>query len=143
MNSIASITRIPHEVKTIDAETVALTFYLPAASLNAFIMMFSCFADLFRGVAWKAKTNPKTIQIRNEAKQADIEKMTERYNAAVIKIFMQYIDKGNTARQAMSLTVSEVHKEFPFSSFDQVKNCLSKNKLLKNTGYYKSRHKFD
>lgn len=143
MTNSSIVSRIPHSVEVIDEETTSVTFVLPSCAAKGFIMMFMSFADLFRSVDWKQRMHPRGIQLRNEKKKPEIEEMAQRYENAVITTFKTYCDNGNTPRESLSLTVSKVHEHFPFSSYDMVKTCLSKNKMLKKTGFYKSRHKFD
>lgn len=143
MTNSSIINRIPHEVKVIDEETTSVTFILPSCAVKGFVMMFMCFADLFRSVDWKQRTHPKGIQLRNDKKRPEIEETIQRYENAVLSTFKTYCENGNTPRESLSLTVSKVSEHFPYSSYDMVKNCLSKNKMLKKTGFYKSRHKYE
>ena len=141
MQKLIRISSIPYEVKPVDKETVALTLVMPIANVNAIVMMLSCFYDLFKGLSWKAKTNPATLSARAKEIHAESRDITAEYENAVVKMYVQYIDKNNTPRESLSLTASKISETYDFSSFDMVKSCLTKNKLLKNTGFYKSRHK--
>ncbi len=143
MNPYQVAMSIPCEVKHIDTENVAITFVLPAAHINSFVLMLQSMAELFRGLGWKAKTNRDGIHLRTKENEAQIKDRNERYYKFVCDTFTDQLAKSKNAREALSLTVSLAIIDYPFSSYDIVKNCLSKNKLLKNTGYYKSRHKFD
>jgi hypothetical protein len=135
--------RIPHKVDIIDPETSSVTFIIPAASVRAFVAVFSSFAELFRSVDWKQRTHPKAIAARNASRACEIDLHVEKYETAVISTYKEFLSQGNTPRESLSLTATKIGEHFVFSSYDMVKSCLQKNKLLKNTGFYKSRHKFD
>lgn len=142
MKSLIVADRIPHTVEIIDENTSSVTFILPSASIRAFIAVILSFADLFRAVEWKQKIHPHAIATRNDSRLENIDAHVEKYETAVISTYKEYLSQGNTPRESLSLTATKIGDHFAFSSFDMVKNCLSKNKLLKNTGYYKSRHKY-
>lgn len=133
--------KIPCEVKHITGGLCSVTFTMPENQINAFVLMLTSLSNLFRGLGWRAKTNLDAIHERNQLKEPQRQARLELYEKETCAMYKEYINKGNTPRESLSLTVSQISNRFEFSSYDIVKTCLTKNKLLKNTGFYASRHK--
>lgn len=140
---INQIENIPCQVVPAGHGLATITFTLPEESINAFVALLTSLAGLFRGLGWKSKTNIDCIHERIEQKKPVVEALRLEYENAVISVYSDFLRKGETPRCALSLTASKIIEQYKFSSFDQVKNCLTKNKMLKKTGFYKSRHKFE
>jgi hypothetical protein len=143
MNALAAIESIPCEVKNVTADLVQVTFTLPACHINDFVMMLSSMTQLFRGLGWKAKTNRDGVLLRHAQREPEIAKRNEEYEKAVCDCFLKNIKRSETPREALSLTVSQIFQDYPFSSYDIVKNCLTRNKMLKKSGFYKARHNYE
>lgn len=141
--NIQAIQNIPCEIKAVNADICSVTFTLPVTQINAFVLLMSSLTVMLRGLGWKVKTNNDLIHAKIKKDEPETVKFHQEYEEKVLTTYNDYINKGNTPRESLSLTVSYVAKLYPFSSFDIVKNCLSKNKMLKKTGFYKSRHKFE
>jgi hypothetical protein len=135
--NLQTIQNLPCNIKHIDQHNCLVTFTLPIDHVNAFVAMLSGMAGLFRGLAWKAKTNIDAIHERNLQKQKDIDALIAAYELVVCEMFKNYVNAGEQPRTAFSLTVSNIKKDFINSSYDNVKRVLTKNKLLKKTGFYK------
>lgn len=134
---IASIQNIPCSVDVVDDDLCNVTFTLPTSQIQAFIMMFSSITHLLRGIGWKVKTNDRLIEKRNKMKEAEILKFNQEFNSAVVTSFLSNMETCVSPREALSCTLSEINNRFEFASYDIIRNALIKNKLLKNTGFYK------
>lgn len=117
------------------------TFYIEERQINQFVAMMNGLTSLFRTLTWKAKTNDDLIHKHIAEKKTDHEKVILAFENDVCRLFQEYSEREQNSRLALSLTVSKIKIQYDFSSYDIVKNCLTKNKLLKKTGFYKSRHK--
>ena len=143
MNLYTDIENIPCQILSSNNGYSTISFTLPDVNVNAFVLLLTSLSSLFRGLGWKTKTNLDAIHERTAASKPFNDQRLLDYENAVVKTFADFIKKGEEPRAALSLTVSAVITQFEFSSFDNVKKCLTKNKLLKKTGFYKSRHKID
>lgn len=141
--NIAKMNQIPCNVEVLNDAYSIVSFTIPTDCIRSFVLMFESLSSLMKNVQWKIKTDDKLIHSRNEKKQQAIDDRVNEYNSRTIETFKTYLNQGVDAREAFSLTVSAMGKQYAFSSYDNIKNVLTKNKLLKNTGFYKSRHKFD
>jgi hypothetical protein len=119
-----------------NGQSISFTVTVTDEQIRNFTEIFSGFISNF---LWKVKTDPDLIHERLEDDRERQEILSAEYQAFCIDTFNCYLAAGETARTALSLTVSTVFDRFPLSSFDQVKKILTKAKLLKNTGYYKKR----
>lgn len=140
LNQIESI---PCQVSCTGNGFATVTFTLPEENINGFVALLTSLASLFRGLGWKTKTNIDAIHARNKATESERNNRIQEFEDYVCLIFSDFAKTVNNPRECLSLTASRVHMKYDFSSYDIVKNCLSKNKLLKNTGFYKSRHKIE
>ena len=141
--TLQQLETLPCEVINCNQGLATISITLPSDQINGFVALLTSLAVLFRGLGWKTKTNIEAIHERENLKSADRNERLLAFESVVCESFQEYLKKGNTPREALSLTVSSVHTQYEFSSYDIVKNCLSKNKLLKKTGFYKNRHKYD
>lgn len=139
MNAITEINNIPCDFRHLDDNQCAVTFTLPADIIPAFVALMQSLASLFTGLAWKQKTNLEQVRQRIKASEPERMQYKQDYENKVCAIFNDYVEKGENPRTALSLTASAMHPEYPNSCFDTVKNCLTKNKLLKKTGFYKQK----
>lgn len=140
---LQTIQNIPCEVNPINEEFCTLTFTLPTQYINDFMMVFSSLSNLMHGIRWKIKTNEKLIKERIAKKKPEIDAINERYENDLCLLYQKHFETEQNPRVALSLTVSEINKTYPFSCYDICKKLLTKNKLLKKTGFYKSRAKFE
>lgn len=139
--SISTIQNIPCKFENIDNNLCNVTFTMPVQYLNAFVLMLQSLSTLLKGVGWQAKCEIESNRSRSPERQAEIAQFQEHFESACCEMFTKYLNGGSSSREAFSLTVSMIKKDFPFSSYDIVKKCLTKNKLIKKTGFYASRHK--
>lgn len=139
MNPITEINNIPCEFKHLNNNQCAITFTLDSNIIPAFVALMQSLASLFTGLAWKQKTNLEQVRQRIKESEPERESYRQEYENTVCAIFNNYIEKGENPRVSLSLTISSVHSQYPNSSYDNVKNCLTKNKLLKKTGFYKQK----
>lgn len=140
---ITEIQNIPTDVQILNDAYAIVSFTIPTDAIRPFMFMFQSLSGLMQNVAWKVKTNESLIHSRNEKQKSAIEERQVDYEKAVIETYKNYINQGNTPRESLSMTTSALNNHYSFSSYDNVKKMLTKNKLLKNTGFYGSRHKFE
>lgn len=139
---ITDIETIPAEIHSQNNGNASVTFFLPEEHINAFILLLNSLESLFRGIAWKQKTDIDAIHARTDSQIAKVNERNEEYKNAVCRLFVEFVTAGNTPREALSLTVSQIYEDYSFSNYEIVRNCLTKNKLLKKTGFYAERHKY-
>lgn len=135
----SDLENIPCEVKYLSTGLCSVTFVMPEHQINGFVLMLSSLAGLFRGLGWKAKTNIDSIHQRNESKKIEHDKLIARFESDTVETFRALVESGVSPRESLSLTVSRIHCQYEFSSYEIVKNCLTKNKCLKKTGFYKEK----
>jgi len=140
---LQTLETIPCDIRPSLDGNCQVTFTIPETEINAFVMMLNGLSSLFKSLAWKQKTNIDAIHMRNEAKAAQIEAYQREYETAVCETYSEYFKREQNSRVAFSLTVSKIKNRFENSSYDNVKKCLTKNKLLKKTGFYSSRYKIE
>lgn len=140
---ITQFDQIPTDVTVLNDEFSLISFTLPTDSIRPFMFMFQSLASLMQTVQWKHKTDLTLIQARNEKKQAAIDERVLNCNVLIIDTFKQLISEGKEPREALSLTIKKAQIDYGFASYDYCKKLLIKNKYVKNTGFYKSRHKID
>lgn len=142
MQSITNLENLPCEYSYINDKTCKITFTLNPEILPAFVLIMQSMTGLFRGLVWRGKTNIDAIHERVNESAPVIEAKRNIYDRKTCAYFNQYIEDGKNPKESLSLTVEKLKKEYGYASYDNVKYCLSKNKLLKKTGFYKSRHKY-
>lgn len=137
-----------HQLETIPCNIVSssdglatVTFTIPEEHINGFVAMLNSLATLFRGLGWKTKTNIDAIHQREDRRAPGREQRIQQFETSCVETFQSYIKKGDTPREAFSLTVSAIKYIYEFSSYEIVRNVLTKHKLLKKTGYYKNTSK--
>lgn len=139
MGVYRQIETLPCDVRQVQEGLFSVTFTMPENQIKHFVAILNSLTGLFQNMNWKAKTNMDAIHIRNAAAQIEHDKILEQYEKYTLLTYQTFVDAGNSSREALSLTVSKVHERYAFSSYDNIKKCLTKNKLLKNTGFYKTR----
>lgn len=138
MNPLQVIEQTPCNVKYLQHDMCQVTFTIHQQDIQAFQLMFSSFATLFKNLAWKAKTNIHVIHQRIQENQSRTQTFIEEYENSVCCSFKDLCQE-NEPRVAFSLLVSSIKEDYPNSSYDQCKQILTKHKLLKKTGFYKTR----
>ncbi|MBT1071620.1 hypothetical protein [Pelotalea chapellei] len=133
------ISKLPCDVKMIESGLYSVTFIMPESQISPFVGILNSLTDLLQGLSWRVKTNIDGIHARNAVQQIKNDEILVEYEKHAVTVFQTLVNKGNSPRESLSMTVSKVHEKFPFSSFDSIKKILTKNKLLKNTGFYKSK----
>lgn len=139
MPEIMTVDDVPYDVKPLQDGLCAVTFILRSDYIQTFAIFLSSMTGLMGRVAWKYKSNPELSAQRIAAQQDAVDASIEQYRECVLAVFNNFLEEGESPREALSLTVSRVSEQYPQSSFDNVKKILTKAKLLKNTGYYKRR----
>jgi hypothetical protein len=137
--TINQIESLPCSVQ-VNSGLATITFTMPEENVNAFVALLSSLANLFRGLCWKTKTNIDAIHERINTTLEEREQRLKDYETCVADTFKTFLLNGISPKEALSRTIISVKEPYPFASYDNVKSCLTKNKLLKKTGFYKSRH---
>lgn len=140
--SPSQIENLPCQIVSCSDGLATITFTMPENQIDGFVALLSSLSILFRGLGWKTKTNIEAIHQREKLAQPERESRLLAFEKSVCDTFIDYVSKSSNPREALSLTVSAVGYVYEFSSYEIVKNLLTKNKLLKKTGFYKSKHKF-
>ncbi len=140
---MTDIENLPSTVSFCENGFATITITLPEEHVNGFVALLTSLASLFRGLCWKQKTNIEGIHARNKLKEEEKKQVLQAFEDDVCRTFKDYTKTSSNCREAVSLTASSIIQKYEFSSYDIVRNCLTKNKLLKKTGYYKSRHKIE
>jgi hypothetical protein len=128
---------LPCTVKLSDSGLADITFTLPQDQISGFICLLSSLVIMFRNLRWKTKIDIDSIHAREALKTPDRNERLLAFETAVCERYMKYVSNGCDAREAFSCTLSSVQDDFEFAKWDHVRNILTKNKLLKKTGYYK------
>lgn len=140
---LQSIDQIPCKVEYLDCGDCAVTFNISEKDVIGFVTMLNGLTGLFRSLNWKAKTNIDSIRSRLYVQKTEQEKLVICFENDACRMYTDFFEREQNSRLALSLTVSKIKNQYDFSSYDIIKNCLTKNKLLKKTGFYKSRHKIE
>lgn len=143
MTELHELETVTSEIHSLNNGESAVTFYLPEEHIQAFVLLLNSLEGLFRGIAWKQKTDIDAIHARTRLQVAKVNERNKQYENDVCALFVDLIKQGNTPREALSLTASQIYETYEFSNYTIIKNCLTKNKLLKKTGFYSERHKYE
>lgn len=139
MKESVSLDEVPFEVKPMKDGMCCLTFMVSADYVQSFALFLSSMTGLMGRIAWKYKSNPELSLQRMESQRDLMDNYVQEYTDYVVEYFQRCVSGGEPPRTAMSLTVSAAVERFPQSTYDKVKQILTKAKLLKNTGFYKKR----
>lgn len=137
MSNLQQFELMPCEVKYLSEGICSITFTLPEGQINAFVLMLTSLGSLFRNLGWKAKINIDSIHERNLIKEKESLNKIIQFENDVVALFKKLTLTSTSPREALSLTVSQIFEQYPFSSFDIVKLVLTRHKCLKKTGFYK------
>ena len=132
------IATLPCRVVSSADGLTTLEITMPSHLINSFILLMQSLTGLFQSVSWKERSDPDGIMTREKKRLVDNETRIKAFEMSVLETFDSYIKKGDNPRAALSLTASAVKYVYEFSSYDIIKNILTKNKRLKNTGGYKN-----
>jgi len=127
------------EVKSVENGMATITLCMPQEFVSGFVALLASLAGLFRGLGWKIKTNIDAIHQREQVRLQGAASRMAKFDESVMQSYGDFILKGYSPKDSIKLTVKAVSYVYEFSSYDIVKNILSKNKLLKNTGFYSSK----
>jgi len=141
--NLQKLETIPCNIAAIGPGISNVTFTLPDEEVHSFVLMLTGLAGLFKSVSFKQKCDIDAVHMRIEQQKAEVEQYQQEYENAVCAMYAEFYKREQDSRLAFSLTVLKIKNKYPNSSYDIVKNCLTKNKLLKKTGFYKNRHKID
>lgn len=134
---LSQLENLPCKVDVEQSGLASVTFTLPEEQVTGFVAVLTSLSTLFRGVAWKTKTNNDSIHRRNLASLPERLNRIGEFEMCCEETFLSYLKNGDSPRECLSLTVSAVSSKFEFASYDIIKNVLTKKRLLKKTGYYK------
>ncbi len=140
---LQNIENLPCKVEYINNGFCSVTFNIEESELNGFVLMLNGLSGLFRSLKWKSKINIDVIHANNEKKKEKQNEDMKHFENDVCKMYSELFIREQNSRVAFSLTVSKIKNQYAFSSYDIVKNCLTKNKYLKKTGFYSNRHKIE
>ena len=126
---------LAHHVEPLGAGYVALTVEMPQENVESMLLFISSMADLCRSL--NTKTRNSGVQARIAQTTPAREQHALQFANDTIAAFDGFIERNTPPREALSLTVSLIHQQYPSSSYDIVKQILTKSKRLKKTGFYK------
>ena len=131
--------KLPSTVKYVGNGVCDLTITLPEKQINNFLSFLESMGELIKGITWRAKNDIDSIHERIEQQRPEMEKNRKEFENAVCKTYQGFIDRGETPRAALSISVAYLKQRYEFSTFNDVNHILTHNKLLKKTGFYKNR----
>jgi len=126
----------PFEVQPSSNGKVSLTIEIDAIHVRSFLQMLDSLSDWFRIINNKAKVALSYTRLPDNQQKAA--KYYDEYCSAVIDTFKQ-LRHGNDkpARELLSATARYIKDIYPNSSYDSVKQILTKSGELKKNGFYK------
>jgi hypothetical protein len=126
----------PHTVQPADNGKVLLSIEIEAIHVRAFLQMLESLGDFFRIINNKAKV--ALSYTRLPANQEKASKYYEEYCIAVIDTFKQLRHESDAPpRELLSATARYIKDIYPNSSYDSVKQILTKSGELKKSAFYK------
>lgn len=125
----------PFNVEPASDGKVFLTIEIDAIHVRAFLQMLDSLGDFFRIINNKAKVALAYTNLpQNQEKAA---KYYDEYCAAVVDTFKQLRHvKDQPPRELLSATARYIKDSYPNSSYNSVKQILTKSGDLKKSGFY-------
>ena len=126
----------PHTVEPASNGKVSLTIEIEAIHVRSFLQMLDSLGDFFRIINNKAKVSLAYTRLPdNQGKAA---RYYDEYCSSVIDTFKQLRHENDKpARELLSATARYIKDIYPNSSYDSVKQILTKSGELKKNGFYK------
>lgn len=121
---------------------VHITVDITEQQLASFRELSESITRLFSQLKWGEHVSIENVHARIAQNQSAVDAHFVNYERDVCDTFIDLLESGNSPRESLSLTVSEMADNYPQSSYDNVKKILTKNKLIKNTGFYSTKHKY-
>jgi hypothetical protein len=129
-------THFPFHVSPADQGKVMLTIEIDAIHVRSFVQMLDSLGDFFRIINNKAKVALAYTRAPECREQAA--KYHEQYCSAVVTTFKELsAESTDSPRELLSATVRYIKQKYPNSSYDSVKQILTKSGDLKKNGFYK------
>lgn len=126
----------PYEVQPAPNGKVALTLEIEAIHVRTFLQMLESLSDFFRIINGKAKVALSYQKL--PATQERAAKYYDEFCSAVVDTFKQLRhETDKSARELIPITLQYVKQTYPNSSYDIVKQILTKSGELKKSGFYK------
>jgi len=128
-------THFPFNVEPASNGKVSLTIEIEAIHVRAFLQMLDSLGDWFRIINNKAKV--AIAYTRLPANQAKAAQYYDEYCSHVVDTFKQLRhEKDQPPRELLSATARIVKDSYPNSSYNAVKQILTKSGDLKKSGFY-------
>lgn len=126
----------PFNVEPASNGKVSLTIEIEAIHVRAFLQMLDSLGDFFRIINNKAKVALAYTRLPDN--QENAAKYYDEYCSTVIDTFKQLRHENDKpARELLSATARYIKDIYPNSSYDSVKQILTKSGELKKNGFYK------
>ena len=126
----------PFDVQPTSGGKVSLTLEIEAIHVKTFLTMLESLSDFFRIINNKAKVS--LAYTRSPDNQQKAARYYDEYCSAVIDTFKQLRHENDKpARELLSATARYIKDIYPNSSYDSVKQILTKSGELKKNGFYK------
>ena len=125
----------PFNVEPANDGKVALTIEIEAIHVRAFLQMLDSLGDWFRIINNKAKVALAYTRLPDNQEKAA--KYYDEYCSFVVETFKQLRHEKDIApRELLSATARYIKDIYPNSSYDSVKQILTKSGELKKSGFY-------
>lgn len=129
-------THFPFNVSPADQGKVMLTIEIDAIHVRSFVQMLDSLGDFFRVINNKAKV--ALAYTRAPGCREEAVKYHDQYCSAVITTFKELsAESVDSPRELLSATARYIKDKYPNSSYDSVKQILTKSGDLKKNGFYK------
>ena len=126
----------PFNVEPASNGKVSLTIEIDSIHVRAFLQMLDSLGDFFRIINNKAKVALAYTHLPDNQEKAA--KYYDEYCSAVVDTFKQLRrDNDKPARELLSATARYIKDIYPNSSYNSVKQILTKSGDLKKNGFYK------